>query len=453
MSRVATVFIGIVLLCVPLLSSADAVSELQDKINALLAQIKVLQERIAGTPPASTPIASSATALTACPVISRTLAVGARGDDVTQLQLFLKARGYFNEEETGYFGILTETAVRRMQAAHNIVSSGTAQTTGYGMLGPRTRTLVSELCRTNVAVSGSAVATTTAAIQCPAIAPELPTASSCAGTWEKLTSLGCHIGWRCVLTFTTGNKLPVISSIDGPSTLALDAFGTWKIQAIDPEQGALSYSVTWGDEAIEDILRAIAGLGGTYTQVSSIVHSYAKAGIYTPQVSVRDSAGNTAAATISVRVTADAAGSSADYWSSINAPATTTLSASCVTPWGAQIVAHAGSSYWQPYFTEGSYFATTTPIMRCDNGSWQKCDSMGMSCQAYVAATSTNSGAALRSYSGTIGSSCPSVGATLDVSVPPGTQLCQWLSCTITTEVQTTKLQCTDGGWTDFIKN
>ncbi len=40
---------------------------------------------------------------------------------------------------TGYFGDLTLQAVQRWQAAHGIVSSGDPGSTGFGIIGPRTR--------------------------------------------------------------------------------------------------------------------------------------------------------------------------------------------------------------------------------------------------------------------------------------------------------------------------
>jgi peptidoglycan hydrolase-like protein with peptidoglycan-binding domain len=39
---------------------------------------------------------------------------------------------------TGYFGPITEAALKQWQSEHGIVSSGSAKTTGYGTFGPRT---------------------------------------------------------------------------------------------------------------------------------------------------------------------------------------------------------------------------------------------------------------------------------------------------------------------------
>ncbi|MDE1919117.1 MAG: peptidoglycan-binding protein [Patescibacteria group bacterium] len=77
-----------------------------------------------------------------CPVLSAgNLQAGSTGDDVSRLQAFLgKDRNIYPEGAvTGYFGSMTEEAVRRWQAAHNVVSTGTPETTGFGIVGPRTR--------------------------------------------------------------------------------------------------------------------------------------------------------------------------------------------------------------------------------------------------------------------------------------------------------------------------
>ena len=58
---------------------------------------------------------------------------GSHGADVSLLQKLLHV------EQTGYFGPLTETALKAFQVKYGIVSSGTPATTGFGVLGPKTR--------------------------------------------------------------------------------------------------------------------------------------------------------------------------------------------------------------------------------------------------------------------------------------------------------------------------
>lgn len=72
--------------------------------------------------------------------LTRNLGRGSEGQDVIALQTYLISRGFLSaDSNTGFFGPLTEEAVRAFQRAENIVSSGTPKTTGYGSVGPQTR--------------------------------------------------------------------------------------------------------------------------------------------------------------------------------------------------------------------------------------------------------------------------------------------------------------------------
>lgn len=62
---------------------------------------------------------------------TRDLELGLEGIDVTELQKFLAADGYFAETPTGYFGPKTKAALMKYQAARNIRQTG--------VLGPITR--------------------------------------------------------------------------------------------------------------------------------------------------------------------------------------------------------------------------------------------------------------------------------------------------------------------------
>ncbi|HUY62654.1 MAG TPA: peptidoglycan-binding domain-containing protein [Candidatus Paceibacterota bacterium] len=76
-----------------------------------------------------------------CAVIATDLHEGSSGGEVTRLQQFLaKDKSvYPSGLVTGYFGSETEQAVQRWQAMNNIVASGTPSSTGFGFVGPRTR--------------------------------------------------------------------------------------------------------------------------------------------------------------------------------------------------------------------------------------------------------------------------------------------------------------------------
>ncbi len=66
--------------------------------------------------------------------ITTTLDFGETNSDVSNLQTFFKDNSAIYPEGlvTGYFGGLTRTAVQQFQTSQNIVSGGSAATTGYG---------------------------------------------------------------------------------------------------------------------------------------------------------------------------------------------------------------------------------------------------------------------------------------------------------------------------------
>ncbi len=69
------------------------------------------------------------------------LKFGQSGDEVKALQTALQIDGEFplTVPPTGYFGAITEQAVKDFQKKYGIVTSGTPATTGYGRCGPKTR--------------------------------------------------------------------------------------------------------------------------------------------------------------------------------------------------------------------------------------------------------------------------------------------------------------------------
>ena len=75
-----------------------------------------------------------------CPMITRTLSRGMRGVDVSALQRYFVLLGMLGSSSvTGYFGPMTEGALQEWQQSRNIVSSGTPASTGWGVVGPRSR--------------------------------------------------------------------------------------------------------------------------------------------------------------------------------------------------------------------------------------------------------------------------------------------------------------------------
>ena len=86
---------------------------------------------------ASTPISQSSTPTTAS---GSTVHLGQRNLAVQEVQRDLIELGYLKSGyDTGFYGTLTEAAVKQFQCKNDIVCSGTPDSTGWGLAGPKTR--------------------------------------------------------------------------------------------------------------------------------------------------------------------------------------------------------------------------------------------------------------------------------------------------------------------------
>ncbi len=110
------------------------------KINELLSLIENLQQQLKEKQNGKVPFGAYVSE------IAKTIGKGDNGQDVRSLQEFLaKNPAFYPEGEvTGYYGEMTEKAVRRYQCANNIVCTGSALTTGYGYVGPTTKAKMNE---------------------------------------------------------------------------------------------------------------------------------------------------------------------------------------------------------------------------------------------------------------------------------------------------------------------
>ncbi len=88
--------------------------------------------------PGSAAVATAPSGGTSSPPFTRTLTVGSTGADVTELQTLLVQWGYLTATPTGYFGNLTNAAVKRFQAASSISPVS-------GLVGPLTRAKLNAL--------------------------------------------------------------------------------------------------------------------------------------------------------------------------------------------------------------------------------------------------------------------------------------------------------------------
>ncbi len=147
MRTFSTVFVVCILAIIPFATSAATVSELQAQLAALLAQIAQMQATNTQQNATNAP-ANAQTNSSQCPNLTRTLARGYKGSDVAALQRFLIAQGHLAQgNDSGFFGALTEAAVKKFQCKHMSICSGSPSTTGYGLVGAKTRAMIAQVCK------------------------------------------------------------------------------------------------------------------------------------------------------------------------------------------------------------------------------------------------------------------------------------------------------------------
>ena len=270
-------------------ASALSIADIQAQIQSLLGQIAAF----------SAPASQWEASVTVgrrhriCLALYRNLSQGARGEDVVSLQEFLRAEGYLSANATGYFGPMTRDAVARWQASQGV--------SAVGAFGPVSRERIRIWCG-----AGGPMACTKEYVPVCGLKPIVCITTPCDpiqqtyGNRCLMQADGAtffHDG-ACVMPVV--NNPPTISSFSGPTTLNVNQTGTWTIQASDPENGPLSYNVSWGDE-----YRAIPMMGyatETFVQTTTFTHVYSAAGTYTVSIVVRDSAGQEARTSTTVRI-------------------------------------------------------------------------------------------------------------------------------------------------------
>ncbi len=281
--------IFLAVLIAPNISSADTIADLQAQISALLAQIQKLQQQLAQMQGQPT---------TWCHDFNVNLKFGDSGDEVAALYATMSKEGletqevdYAQEKAQNYFGEGLASAVSGFQQKYKdeiLAPWGLQYGTGY--VGKTTRAKLNSLY-------GCGVTPVPPLPVCACTAPICASGYTLYDTGEK-NSCGCSTK-KCILI--SGNQPPVISGVSGPTALNIGQTGTWIVQASDPEQGVLSYSVGWGDET-PNVLPAVHPSTGVYTQTATFTHSYSKAGIYNPTFIVTDNQGLSAKTSISVNV-------------------------------------------------------------------------------------------------------------------------------------------------------
>lgn len=196
-------FIAVTALALAVPFAAFAQSSSNSTLSALYAELSVLEQQIQSLGGASATSTASVSAPTSssvssgeCPDLSRSLSLGSIGPDVAGLQTYLAQQGVFSAISTGYFGALTEAAVAQWQENNGIVSGGTADSTGLGVVGPRTRAAMESSCQPGQG-------TTASRNQCQNV---LPPASECPTNWQPITdSNGCTMYYQCSIALPTAS--------------------------------------------------------------------------------------------------------------------------------------------------------------------------------------------------------------------------------------------------------
>lgn len=100
----------------------------------------------------------------------------------------------------------------------------------------------------------------------------------------------------------TQPNTPVIKSIDAPKEVTVGATATVKVNAYDPKNRALSYSVDWGDTAMTTDTALMARRAPVFVQSATFDHIYTEAGTYKATFTVENSAGKKTSSSVEIHV-------------------------------------------------------------------------------------------------------------------------------------------------------
>jgi len=229
MKKVAFSFLSILLIgafVVP--QGAHALSALQ--IESILGLLRAFDaddsvvQNVSSTLQGNTGVSTSSIEYKDTLQLSRNLSRGMKGSDIERLQRYLRSTGDYKEDITGYYGVRTEEAVKSWQSRTGVVRSGTPSTTGYGNVGPSTRTALTNAARTAVVVTPDipdetrGVETFTPDVQLPDETGGVETGNIDAGAkFAASPTLG---GAPLTVTFST--NLEQFSGLQGGGSIQLD---------------------------------------------------------------------------------------------------------------------------------------------------------------------------------------------------------------------------------------
>lgn len=145
MKRTIALF-AFIFFIIPSLTFADQVTDLQTQLRTVLQRIEELRAQLV-TPTTGSTASVTGGVISSCPTLTRTLVRGSTGTDVSSLQAFLmRDPSIYTSGVAGMYGPATERGVQLFQIKYGIVSGGSPSTTGFGVVGAKTRAAIAALC-------------------------------------------------------------------------------------------------------------------------------------------------------------------------------------------------------------------------------------------------------------------------------------------------------------------
>ncbi len=333
-------------LVLPSFLSAATIAELQAQLQILMAQFTALQTQ---TQTATAPQGGAAS----CPNLVRNLFRGSRGSDVTQLQQFLISQKLLTPDSaTGFFGAMTEVAVKQWQSKNGIASSGTPNTTGYGAVGPRARAAIANKCGTTLPPITPLVPTTPTTPYVPPITtiatPIIQTYSWQTGGWSVCANATQSRTISCMSlnntavsdTFCTSAR-PTASQSCTITTTPQNQSCTFNNQTIAHGASVSAYQTTnvaYGQTCAQQIRTCTNGvLSGSYTYTSCTPASPTCTPLTSQTQTLSCPNGQTGVIT-ETRTSSCATGATAPAWSTWTVSSNTCAVTSPLTPTAIKIL-------------------------------------------------------------------------------------------------------------------
>lgn len=210
-----TMLSGAIVVSADTSTSTTATSTLVSQIQALLQQVKALQDQLSALQTQKSQITSE---IQSTLQLARQLSLGMTGDDVKLLQQILATDPDIYPEglTTGYFGSLTEKAVKKFQAKFGIDQAG--------RVGPQTLTRLNQLLTEGAGSSGKVPP---GLLIAPGIAKKLGYNPTVPSGQTLPPGIAKKLGKDSTASTTPDTVVPVISNLKASTTASTTAVVSW----------------------------------------------------------------------------------------------------------------------------------------------------------------------------------------------------------------------------------